>query len=146
MTETKRFIDFDDTATYIPVNDIYTYMPDLGIPETRLKITAPLSSFTFDQIKDLFSKDRKISLYESKDQTVTLEGVEQTVNMVNLCIEYNHFCKNITCNYSEENDLWTIEVTKKDETELLIESNKEDALVAYDAVAQLYETKTSTTA
>ena len=88
---------------------------------------------TFNDIKNLFTSGDAFSYYEGDETSKTLKST------------YKNFCKGLHCSYSQEDSTFIIKLTKKSDAEVLSESNAADGLVAYMAIADLYEAKLNST-
>lgn len=139
----KRYIRIGDSEELYEVTRAFSFLNDtLDRPKMTMNIIAPRSSFTAEDIKNLFTQDNDIYLYEDSYKTVTNEdGAKEVIHTVPLRCVYKHYCKNLNFKYSSVTDTWDITMDKKEETEILAENNREDLITAHEAIADLYETK-----
>lgn len=146
MNIVKRYIKINNEGDSIEVVRAYSFLNDstAARPKMTMAIEAPKESFTSAKIREIFSKDNDIYLYEDSYRNVTDEnGNAETVHTVPLRTVYHHYFKNLSFSYSSATQTWRIEVDKKEDTEILAEANEEDLVTACEAIADLYESKTT---
>jgi len=132
----NRFIVVNnDTSNYIPVEDIYAYTYDTGSGVTVLRLYVKEDIMNFEAIKNLLTSDNIIDYYEK------IESDGTNPERYEFRLRFEHFCNSFKSTYSADEGVWFAEVAKKTDAELLVEQNSADTMVAYEAIAALYETE-----
>ena len=128
-----KYIKVESTSNeLIPVVDIYAYIYESEKGKTVLRITIKDDVKDFNELKNLLSKGHPIYAYEEQCEN------ENEIT-ISLAAEHLNYAKDYKCNYNAENKEFFIEITKKSDVELMVEQNKADTLIAYSAIAELYE-------
>ena len=138
----QRYIVVGDSTEYIPVIDAYAFTYDYGEGKTVLRVEINSDVKTFDELKALFAEDVVIDEYEDKERPIMPEdGMEsgETEIVRTKTFTFKHFCKDYKCDYNSEKDVFELEITRKSDAELEGETNQNQVLDAYEAVAAIYE-------
>ena len=123
----------------IPIVDIYAFIYESEKGKTVLRITIKDDVKDFNELKNLLSHGYDIFVYEEQENNNNnLEG-NISESTIELTAEHKNYSKEYKCNYNANNNEFFIEITKKTDVELMVEQNKADTLIAYNAIAELYE-------
>ena len=133
----NKYIVLDSyDSNYIEVEKISSDLSQKKFGGIQLIISVRKSvidelGISFKELNDMFCSNTKISYYESED-----DGATKTI--IN---SFDNFCLNYKCSYSEVDDTFVISLRKRFDVDILTETNQNDTIEAYAAIAELYEAK-----
>lgn len=137
-----KYIKFGRNESLFKVNDIYAFTYDYGEGKTVLRCSMDASTLPFESVKDLFLSGDTVYVYEDKTELInnkctTAEVKEYRTKQ--LILEFDNFVNDYKCAYSASNNTWDIEITKKSETEMIVEENNNILLDGLECIAMIFE-------
>lgn len=133
----QKYLVVGDSDELIPVIDAYAFQYDYGTGRLVLRVTIDADVKSFDELRALFSEDVVIKEYE--DQVVSDDDAELPTIRRSLIRSFEHFCKDYTFDYDSSTNRFNIEVARKTDTELEVETMESETIDGYVALAEIYE-------
>lgn len=137
-----KYIKIGDSDELIKVHDIYAFTYDFGNGKTVLRISISPNEKSFEELYDLLSNGPIVSKWEEQEVSNLSMNTELTsstpLKEIKFVETYSNFCNDYRCEMTTEG-LFEIELTKKFDITVDIETNQQLTLEAYSAIAEVYE-------